>query len=167
MNQLGTDGGRAYNPVPYANTTGYRPVNTPERLSNPSRWQPDIQRKGTGIYKSQIFVTPQYRTVDPYSYDNPRSFRFPRPRASQANNRRAYRRQANEVLEASANLSKEQKLKAEIFDNKLASLGSSAVSYALSRQYSLLDFIQLDFLTNMAAFDAGICLLYTSPSPRD
>lgn len=156
MNQLGTEGGRAYNPVPYADTTGYRPVNTPERLSNPSRWQPDIQRKGTGIYKSQIFVTPQYRNVEPYSYDDPRRFRFPRPRASQAKNRRAYRRQANEVLEASANLSEDQKLKAEIFDNKLASLGSSAVFYALSRQYSLLDFIQLDFLTNMAAFDAGI-----------
>jgi len=156
MNQLGTDGGRLYNPTPYADTTGYRPVNTPERLRNPSRWQPDIQRKGTGLYNAQVFVTPQYRNVEAYSYDDPRRFRFPRPRASQARNRRAYREQADEVLQASADLDDERKLKAEIFDNKLASLGSSAVFYALSRQYSLLEFIQLDFLTNMAAFDAGI-----------
>jgi len=158
MNQLGDAGGRLYNPTPYADTTGYRSVNTPDRLRDPSRWQPDVQRLATGIYKTQRFVTPQYRNVEPYSYQNPRRFRFPRPRSSNVRNRRAYRDQANEVLLASAELNEEQKLKAEIFDNKLASLGSSAVFSALSRQLPLLEFIQLDFLTNMAAFDAGIVI---------
>lgn len=158
MNQAGLAGGRRYNPTPYADTTGYRPVNTPDRLANPSRWQPDVQRVGTGLYKAQRFVTPQYRNVEAYSFDDARSFRVPRPRASKVRNRRAYRRQADEVLRASAQLDDERKLKAEIFDNKLDSLGSSAIFAAVSRGLSLLEFIQLDFLTNMAAFDAGIVI---------
>ena len=79
MNQLGDADGRLYNPTPYADTTGYRSVNTPDRLRDPSRWQPDVQRLATGIYKTQRFVTPQYRNVEPYSYQNPRRFRFPGP----------------------------------------------------------------------------------------
>ena len=62
------------------------------------------------------------------------------------------------MLEASANLTDEQKLKAELFDNKILSLGFSAVFAAQSQGLSLLDFIQLDFLTNMAAFDAGVVI---------
>jgi hypothetical protein len=62
------------------------------------------------------------------------------------------------VLQASADLNDEKKLKAELFDNKIESLGFSAVFAAQSQGLSLLEFIQLDFLTNMAAFDAGILI---------
>ena len=158
MNQAGDADGRDFNLQPYSDYTSYRPVNTPERLRRPGRWQPDIQRVGTGIYKSQQFVTPQYRFVEPYSYSNARHFRVPRPRDSNPERRRAYRRQANAVLEASANLDDIQKLKSEVFDNKIESLGFSAVFAALSQGLSLLEFIHLDFLTNMAAFDAGIVI---------
>ena len=158
MNQTGAEAGRSFNLQPYSDYTGYRPVNSPERLRRPGRWQPDIQRLGLGIYKSQQFVTPQYRFVEPYSYRNARHFRVPRPRHSNPDRWRAYRRQADRVLEASANLDDIQKIKAELFDNKIESLGFSAVFAALSRGLSLLEFIQLDFLTNMAAFDAGIVI---------
>ena len=158
MNQVGDEDGREFNPEPYSDYTGYRPVNTPERLRRPGRWQPDIQRVGTGIYKSQQFVTPQYRFVEPYSYPSARAFRVPRPRDSNPERRRAYRRQADAVLEASANLDDAQKIKSEVFDNKIESLGFSAVFAALSQGLSLHEFIQLDFLTNMAAFDAGIVI---------
>jgi hypothetical protein len=47
---------------------------------------------------------------------------------------------------------------AEIFDNKIRSLGFSAVFAALSRGLGVLDFIHLDFLTNVAAFDTGIVI---------
>lgn len=60
------------------------------------------------------------------------------------------------VLAASANLTESQKLKSELFDNKITSLGFSAVFAEASQGLSLLEFIQLDLLTNMAAFDAGI-----------
>jgi hypothetical protein len=158
MNQVGDADGRTFNLQPYSDYTGYRPVNTPEKLRRAGRWQPDIQRVGVGLYKSQQFVTPQYRYVEPYAYPDARRFRVPRPRDSNPERQRAYRRQANAVLDASANLDDIQKLKAELFDNKIESLGFSAVFAALSQGLSLLDFIHLDFLTNMAAFDAGIVI---------
>jgi hypothetical protein len=67
MNQLGFEGGLMYNPTPYRDYTGYQPVNTAYELKKPSRWQPDLQRLGTGLYKVQQFVTPQYAFVEPYS----------------------------------------------------------------------------------------------------
>ncbi|WP_345423753.1 vanadium-dependent haloperoxidase [Halioxenophilus aromaticivorans] len=154
MNQLGNEGPIA-SPA-YSDYTGYVPVNTAYRLHRPSRWQPDIQRQGLGLYKVQQFVTPQYALVEPYSFESPHLFSLPRPFKSNITHRKAYVVQANEVLQASANLTEEQKLKAELFDNKIVSLGISAVHAALSQNLTLLEFIQLDFLTNMAAFDAGI-----------
>lgn len=156
MNQLGFDAGRDFNPQPFEDYTGYTPVNTPFELKNPSLWQPDIQRQGLGLYKIQKFVTPQYAFVEPYSYNNPRRFRVPPPRNSFHRRFAAYKQQADEVIAASANLTDVQKLKAELYDDKIASLGFSAVFAALSQGLSLLEFIHLDFLTNMAAFDAGI-----------
>ncbi len=47
---------------------------------------------------------------------------------------------------------------AELFNNKILSLGFSAVFAAQSRGLSLLDFIHLDFVTNLAAFDTGIAV---------
>ncbi len=155
MNQLGDEISRDFNPMPYADYTGYRPKNTAYKLMNRSRWQPDIQRQGAGLYKVQQFVTPQYALVEPYSYDDPADFSVPAPVASLANNG-LYEQQADEVLAASAALTDEQKLKAELFDNKIFSLGFSAVFAAQTKGLSLLEFVQLDFLTNMAAFDAGV-----------
>ena len=158
MNTLGVADGRVFNPVPFADYTGYKPVNDAYRLRNPSRWQPDLQRKGLGLYKIQQFVTPQYALVEPYSYDNPADHFIPPPRKS--NHRRwfAYKSQADEVLAASANLTEEQKLMAEFFDNKFDSLGISAAFAAQSQGLSTLEWVHLDFLVNMAAHDAGISI---------
>jgi hypothetical protein len=158
MNQLGDANGRTYNPEPYKDTTGYEPENTAYELLNPSRWQPDLQRQGMGLYKIQQFVTPQYGLTEPYSYKNPKKFRSRPPIDSNHRRFGRYKQQADEVLEASANLTEEQKLKAELFDNKINSLGFSAVFAALSQGLGLREFIELDFLTNMAAYDAGIVI---------
>lgn len=156
MNQVGNRGGRRHHFEPYRDYTGYTPVNTPYELTDPSRWQPDIQRKGAGVYRSQVFVTPQYRLVEPYSLSDARDYRVPPPTDSQVGRFRRYKAQADAVLEASRDLTEEQKLKAELFDNKIESLGFSAVFAGVSQGLSLFDFIALDFLTNMAAYDAGI-----------
>lgn len=158
MNQLGDADGRAHNPVPYQDYTGYKPVNSAYRLLNPSRWQPDLQRRGMGLYTIQQFVTPQYALTEPYAYREPRRFRIPPPVNSNFRNYHAYKRQADEVLRASAALDDERKLKAEFFDNKIESLGFSVLFAARTRALSLLEFVQLDFLTNMAAHDAGIVI---------
>lgn len=159
MNQLGDEGGRAYNPLPYADYTGYEPFNTAYQLRDPSRWQPAIVTKGNGLFQVQNFVTPQLRLTEPYSYHNPRAFHTPPPimsRPTGPNGRQRYKQQADEVLEASANLTDYQKAAAEFFDNKFRSLGFSAFFIWQSRGLSLDEFVQYDFLVNMASFDAAI-----------
>ena len=158
MNQLGDEGGRQYNRQPYADYTGYEPVNTAYTLSNPSRWQPNVVTTGNGLFKAQQFVTPQLRLTVPYSYDTPDRFRAPVPESSDHNNAAAYQQQATEVLAASAGLTDYQKMVAELFDDKFRSLGFSALFLLQSRGLSLEQFVHLDFLLNLAVFDTGIAV---------
>jgi hypothetical protein len=72
----------------------------------------------TGLYKVQQFVTPQYAFVEPYSFADTSGYYVPPPIDSMKPHRFAYKQQADEVLQASADLTDEQKLKAELFDNK-------------------------------------------------
>lgn len=155
MNQYG-DVGKTFNPTPYADYTNYKPVNTAYELRNPSHWQPDMQRQGLGLYKIQQFVTPQFALAEPYSYEDPREFEIPPPHNSNHRNRKAYRKQAKEVVQASADLTDELKLKAELFDDKFRSLSFSVATNTDARNLSLLDFMQFEFVVNMATFDAGI-----------
>lgn len=157
MNQLGNEGDQKYNRQPYADYTGYAPVNTAYELTYPSKWQPAMTSRN-GIFKIQQFVTPQMRLTTPYSYKKPNRFRAKSPKMSQVGNFNAYKQQADEVLLASANMTDEQKAMAELFDNKIFSLGFSAVFAAMSQQLSLAEFVQYDFLTNMAAFDTAIAI---------
>ena len=60
MNQLGNAQGQRFNKLPYADTTGYQPVNTAYELRNPARWQPAITTRGNGLFQVQQFVTPQF-----------------------------------------------------------------------------------------------------------
>jgi hypothetical protein len=69
-----------------------------------------------------------------------------------------YQQQADEVLAVSAGLTDYQKMAAELFDNKLASLGVSAFFAWASRGLSLEEFVFIDFLTNAAAFDGAIAI---------
>lgn len=158
MNQLGDEGNQAYHHAPYADYLQFKPVNSAYKLRKPSNWQPAITTDGHGIFKVQQFVTPQLAVTKPYSYRNPRYFRAPRPRDSNVRNFSAYVNQANEVLEASANLTDEQKIAAELFNNKIFSLGFSTLFAAQSNQMTLLEFIQYDFLVNIAAFDTSIAI---------
>ncbi|MBM3796853.1 MAG: hypothetical protein FJW31_23020 [Acidobacteria bacterium] len=158
MNQLGDEGGHRYHRHPYADYTGYEPVNTAYDLRDPSRWQPQIITNGFGLFRVQQFVTPQFARTRPYAYNNPNQFNVRPPLASnpRGNNRSAYQAQADEVIRVSVSLNDHQKIVAELFNDKIRSLGFSAVFAAQSRGLSLLDFIHLDFFTNMAAFNAGI-----------
>lgn len=162
MNQLGNEriNGRipVYGKIPYADYTGYEPVNSAYELKNPSRWQPAISTTGYGIFKVQQFVTPQFARTLPFSYESPKAFRVPEPVASMIKNRRLYVEQVNQVLEASANMTDEQKMMAELFDNKINSLGFSALFASISKGLTLEEFVWYDFLTNIAAYDTGIII---------
>ncbi|WP_327309903.1 hypothetical protein OG730_42835 (plasmid) [Streptomyces sp. NBC_01298] len=140
MNALGNEGGREYNQQPWADYTGYVPVNTPYKLSNPSRWQPQLgahngRRVGggpgdMGIFVSQHFVTPQIRRVKAHIFADPSRHQLPAPTHSDHTDVRAYKRSVDEIIEASANLNDERKALAEIMDNKLWGIGYSSVVVA-------------------------------------
>lgn len=159
MNQLGDEGGCRYNCRPYADYTGYRTLNTAYGLFAARLWQPDIVTSGNGIFRVQQFVTPQYADTTPFSYETP-TLQSPIPWKSYAvvpgHAFAPYRAQADEVLAASAGLTDYQKMAAELFNDKIRSLGFSAVFLAQSNGLSLQEFVELDFLLNMAAFDTGI-----------
>jgi hypothetical protein len=156
MNQLGDEGGRTYHRQPYADYTGYKPVNTAYELKDPSRWQPAMHRLLLGNHRIQQFVTPQMAVTLPYSFDKP-SQKAPAPKNSLSPTRPGYKAQADAVLAASAALTDKQKLIAELFNDKILGVGVPTVTHALvNKGLSLVDFVHYDFLVNAAAFDATI-----------
>lgn len=155
MNQLGDARGKGVLRLPYADTTGYRPVNSAYELADPSRWQPAITSGGNGIFTVQQFVTPQWGTTLPYSYRDVERFTVPPPLDSHPHSA-GYKKQVDEILAASAALTDPHKLAAELFNNKIASLGFVALFLAQSQRWSVEQFVHYDFLVNMAAFDGGI-----------
>ena len=140
----------------YANNTGYAPVNTAYDLVDASRWQPAIRRQGMGLHTVQQFVTPQMANTEPFADFNPRDYRIPAPVASNPENWDAYKAQVDHVLEVSANLTDEDKMMAEFFDNKIVSFGWSLVQAVVNHRLSPIEFVQVDWLTQAAAFDAMI-----------
>lgn len=159
FNQLGFDDGRAYNPEPYSDYTGYKPKNTAYKVYDDRRWQPRLVTSPYGIARVQHFVTPQWALTTPYSYDDPQDFGVPKPKKSYKqgwHGHQKYKEQADQVLAASAALTDELKVEAELFNDKIRGLGFSAIFVALSRNMSLIEFVQYDFVTNMAAWDTGI-----------
>ncbi len=140
----------------YANSTGYAPVNTAYELVDASRWQPAIRRRGMGLHSVQQFVTPQMANVEPFSDFDPRDYRIAAPTASDPENWDAYKAQVDHVLEVSANLTDEDKMLAEFYDNKIVSFGWSLVQAVVNNRLSPMEFSQVDWLTQVAAFDAMI-----------
>jgi hypothetical protein len=154
MNMLGNIDCQ-FNCMPYADYTHYEPVNTAYDLRFPGRWQP-IVTSANGIFKVQQFVTPQYALTKPYSFKSPLIFKMPPPLNSNPRNFAAYKQQVDEVLAASAELTDEQKMTAEMFNNKLISLGFSQRFVALSRHFDLDTTVHFMFTSETAAWDAGI-----------
>ncbi len=142
----------------YQDTTGYMPVNSAFVLRDASRWQPGLRRNGVGIYTVQHFVTPQLANVEPFARFDPRSFRLPPPAASNVENWEAYKGQADEALDTMANLTDEQKILAEIFDNKILSLGQSYTHLARELGLSPADTARGYFVKTAAALDGSIVI---------
>jgi hypothetical protein len=160
MNQRGDGNGRVAHLKPFEDTTGYQPVNTAYELKHPSRWQPQIKTAGNGIFTIQQFVTPQYGTTQGFAHDNMDLFTVPDPVKSKWSSgpNSAYKAQADEVLAISANLTDEQKMIAELFNDKLISLGMST-GFMFFTRFGGADqrkFIEIDFITHAATWDAGI-----------
>lgn len=152
-NREGDEGGRQYNRQPYADYTGYQPVNTAYDLRNPSRWQPNTASR-RDVFTVPEFVTPQFGRVKPFSYKSPVQFWVSPPTNSNFRNKEAYRRQADEVLKASASLDDRQKISAEIFDDSLRPFG--VVAHMIIDQYSIEEAVKFVVTTDVASFDIAV-----------
>lgn len=133
-NRFGDEGGRHYNTQPYADYTGYEPVNTAYKLRDPSRWQPNILSNNNGVFTVQQFETPQFGRVKPITYDDPSKFPLAPPVDSNYHNLAAYKRQADAVLAASAGLTDTQKVTAETFNDKFLAIGFAATASAIGEK---------------------------------
>ncbi|MFF0205961.1 DUF6851 domain-containing protein [Streptomyces sp. NPDC005017] len=166
MNFLGYEGGRKYNPRPWADYTGYEPVNTAFELTNPSRWQPQLgphngRRLGggngdLGIFVVQHMVTPHLRKVKAHIFKDPTKFQLSAPTHVDHTRPREYKRSVDQILEASANLTERQKLLAEVMDNKVWGIGHSAIVMARSHNLSMHGWIHYMLEHILATFEPAI-----------
>lgn len=92
--------------APYSDYTGYTPVNTPDLLLDPNRWQPLASPSGA----PQVFATPHWGLVRPFALSAPDQFRPTHPRMYP---HPGYLRQAEEIVAFSAGLTDRQKVIAE------------------------------------------------------
>jgi hypothetical protein len=115
-NQLGDEPGSIGGP--YSDYTGYRPVNGPDHLSDPNRWQPQPIPDGHGGSTVQQFLTPQWgrvvgftRQLDPAPVPGADLLPAdPGPARAGTPPRQA---EVDEIVQLSAGLTDEQKVIAE------------------------------------------------------
>lgn len=110
-NQLGN---LAPGGVPYADYTGYVPVNTHTDLIDPNRWQPlqVIGQPGCyGIANIQVFCTPQWGLVKPFAMKSGSQYRPTKGPATI--DQPAYLIQAEEIIEYTRHLNDHTKVVAE------------------------------------------------------
>jgi hypothetical protein len=98
---------------PYSDWTGYRPVNGPEHVDDPDRWQPQPVPDGRGGMTVQQFVTPQWGRVVPFAPAPDAADPLGDPVGPPRYGTPARRAETDEMLRLSAGLTDEDKVIAE------------------------------------------------------
>jgi hypothetical protein len=106
-NQLGD-----LHPGPYSDYTGYAPVNGPDTIFDPNRWQPLRLPDGLGGFTVQTFLAPHWGLVLPFALSSGGQFR-PRPPAIYPTDAQGYIKQTTQILDYSAELTDRHKAIAE------------------------------------------------------
>lgn len=158
-NRAGDEGGRRYNQQPYADYTGYEPVNTAYKLRDPNRWQPNTVLKRE-VYTVQEFATPQFAGLKPFSYKSPAQFQVGKPSNNYHLNRKAYRTQADEVLKASAGLDDRKKMSAELFNDLVRPYGAVAGRIVIGGNLSTEDSVHYVVTGAVTGIDVTIASWY-------
>lgn len=107
-------------PAPYADYTGYKPVNHPslvvpstfrDTIVNVEKWQPlSYADPATSSAATPAFIAPHWKNVTPFALTSSDQFR---PSPPEHYTRQAFLDQARHVIEVQANLTSEQKVIAE------------------------------------------------------
>ena len=156
-NQLGDEPGSAGGP--YSDYTGYRPVNTPDTISDPDRWQPIPFDDGHGGRVAPGFLTPQWGRVKPFALDASSQFRPPPPPKVGSDQ---LRREVDDVLAFNAALTPEQKAVVEFMRDGPRSTGQSghwlqlALLVSARDRFRIDDDVKMFFAVANVAMDAFI-----------
>ncbi|OGF13299.1 MAG: hypothetical protein A2W00_00495 [Candidatus Eisenbacteria bacterium RBG_16_71_46] len=146
---------------PYSDYTGYVPVNTPDQINDPNRWQPLRFSDGLGGFVVPGYVGPHWGNVIPFALTSSSQFR-PGPPASYPSGR--YKSQAEHVLHLNAHLDDREKVIAEYWADGPRSelppghwtLFAEVVS---DRDHHTFDQdVELFFIVGNAVFDAGVAV---------
>ena len=163
-NQLGT----LSNGVPYGDYTGYAPKNPPIRVTEPSdledmpfpeSWQPLIFTNQAGQEVTPSFIAPHWWNVVPFAMTSPSQFRPVPPSPVDSEK---FRRDVNQLIEMSANLTDEQKCIAEYWadgpNSELPPGHFDLFGQFVSERddHTLDDDAKMFFALTNAVFDAGI-----------
>lgn len=156
--------------VPYADYTGYIPVNLPSTvpvtdistIKDPSRWQPLTYFNGKSVVTS-TFVGAQWYKVQPFAMTSPDEFRsFTALFGPALYGSDTYVEQGQELIDMSANLTDEQKMIAEYWANgphsELPPGHWDLFAQFVSQRdhHTLDDDVKMFFALTNAVFDAGI-----------
>lgn len=156
-NQLGD-----LHPGAYSDYTGYAPVNGPDTIKDPNRWQPLRVSDGHGGSVVQRYIGPHWGLVTPFALRSGSQFRpvvGPRRYPSAG-----YRKQALQMLQYSANLTDRQKVIAEYWaDGPSSELPPGHwclfAHFVSARDKHDLDAdVKLLFAVTNAVLDAGIAI---------
>lgn len=143
-------------PGAYSDYTGYQPVNGPDLVVDPTRWQPLRITTAAGVTSVQKFLTPQWGKVRPFALASGSVFR---PGLGQAAPTQA---EMDQLINISANLDDRAKAVVDFFANnpgsvtppgqwtKFAEIVSAQDGNSLARD------VKLFFAIGQAALDASI-----------
>jgi hypothetical protein len=169
-NQLGDINGGA----PYSDYTGYTPVNTPDDIIDPNRWQPLRVSDGHGGFVVQKFIAPHWGLVEPFAirdWDKKvispvrKDFKKRNGRVGPASvDQPEYKLQADEVISYSATLVDQQKVIAEYWaDGPSSELPPGhwnlfARFVSLRDGHSIDDDVKMNFAMANTVFDTSIAI---------
>ena len=156
-NQLGDDPNS--DGTPYSDTTGYRPVNTVDTISDPDRWQPIPFDDGKGGTLVLDFLTPHWYLIKPFGLQSADQFR-PGPPPLVGSDQ--LKEEVDEVIAMNASLSTEQKALVEFMRDGPRSTGQSGHWLRFAQDVSIRDHngfdqdVKLFFAVGVTAMDAFI-----------
>jgi len=156
--------------LPYADWTDYHAVNAsstvpvlPSLLSDPSRWEPLQYLDVNGTLVTQAFLGAQWYRVKPFALTSPDQFRsFVRAYGPAQFGSDAFREQASELIELSANLTDDEKMIAEYWKDGPHSETPPGhwclFAQLVSRRdhHTIDDDVKMFFALTNALFDASI-----------
>jgi hypothetical protein len=153
-NQLGD-----LNPGPYTDYTGYLPVNDPDHINDPNRWQPLRFSDAQGGFVMPGFIAPHWENVVPFSLESASQFR---PGPPQRWRSLGYVAQALEIVGLDATLDDRGKMIAEYWaDGPRSELPPghwTLFAEFVSRRngHTFDEDVKMFFTVGNAVFDAGI-----------